>query len=51
MKVRAICVSEKGIEKRVVGYYGHKRRREGEVFSLVPQKRKDGTIITPEQQF
>ena len=49
MKVRAT----------MLGYYGHKRRREGQEFELEPIKRlrkqADGTMkeitISPEQQF
>ena len=49
MRVRAIAL----------GYYGHKRRREGDTFTLEPIKRirkdKDGNMreitITTEQQF
>ena len=45
MKVRA----------KMMGYYLHKRRREGVVFDLVTvkKKHKDGKIevITPEKQF
>ena len=33
------------------GYYGHKRRREGEVFDLNPVKNKKGTVIPAEAQF
>jgi hypothetical protein len=37
-----------------IGYYGHRRRREGEVFDLAPRKiLKDGkeVVLSPEQQF
>lgn len=51
MRVRAKFVSEKGREGRVVGYYGDKRVREGQIFTLVPLKRKDGTILSVQQQF
>lgn len=49
MKVRA-----KGDPSNWVGYYGHVRRRGGDVFELVPIKTiKNGKPITimPEQQF
>lgn len=51
MKVRAKTKSPNGQEKRMMGYYNHKRIREGDVFELVAKKRVDGTIITAEQQF
>lgn len=55
MKVRAKLISENGKENRVVGYYGHRRIREGEVFELVTQKGLDRfgnkVVRTPEQQF
>lgn len=55
MKVRARLVSEDGKEGRVVGYYGNRRIREGEVFEIVTIKGKDreGNIVTrkPEDQF
>lgn len=35
MKVKATTGTEPG---RVVGYYDHKRRREGEVFDLINDK-------------
>ena len=41
MKVKAIQM----------GYYQHKRRREGEVFELEAIKGKDGQIIPAEKQF
>lgn len=41
MKVKAIRL----------GYYQHKRRREGDVFELESVKGKDGEIISPEKQF
>lgn len=45
MKVRALKL----------GYYQHKRRREGDVFTLVPVKAvdKDGKsyVVPPEKQF
>lgn len=51
MKVRAKFVSENGKEGRVVGYFGNRRIREGQVFEIVPLKDKEGKIISPEQQF
>lgn len=51
MRVRAKFVSDKGREGRVVGYYGEKRIREGEIFTLVPRKMVDGKILSAEQQF
>ena len=51
MRVRAKSVSENGKENRVVGYFGDRRIREGQIFTLVPRKRKDGTIESVEQQF
>lgn len=32
------------------GYYGEKRRYEGDVFDLVPIKLKDGSVVAPEKQ-
>lgn len=55
MKVRAKLISDGGKEGRVVGYYGNRRIKEGEVFDLVTVKGKDrnGNIVTrkPEDQF
>lgn len=34
-----------------LGYYEHKRRREGAEFFLIPIEDKDGNIIPPEKQF
>ena len=51
MRVRAKLISEGGKEGRVVGYYGDKRIKEGQIFTLVPRKRKDGSIESVEQQF
>ena len=47
------------VRATALGYYGHKRRKEGQEFVLEPIKRlrkdKDGNmreiVITPEQQF
>lgn len=41
MKVRAISL----------GYQDNRRRYPGDVFVLTPITKRDGTIITPEQQF
>lgn len=51
MRVRAKFVSEGGKEGRVVGYYGDKRVREGQIFVLQPRKRKDGSVESIQQQF
>ena len=51
MKVRAKLISENGEDGKMVGYYDHIRIREGQIFELVPRKRKDGTIISCEEQF
>lgn len=51
MRVRAKCVSKNGVEKRVMGYYGHQRIREGEMFDLVPYTGQDGKIVSAEKQF
>lgn len=50
MKVRAKCISKDGGEGRVMGYYGHRRIKEGQVFDLVPYT-KDGKIVSAEMQF
>lgn len=34
-----------------LGYYEHKRRREGDVFTLVERKDRFGKIMTAKQQF
>lgn len=48
------------VQAMQLGYYQHKRRREGDVFTLVPIKSKQRDpktgemkeiVITPEQQF
>lgn len=51
MKVRAKTFSKDETDKRVVGYYNHRRIREGEMFTLIPYKQKDGTVVSSEQQF
>lgn len=33
------------------GYHGLRRRKTGDVFVLMPRKKKDGTVVTPDQQF
>jgi len=39
------------VKPTCLGYYGDKRRREGEVFDLVPRQDRKGKIITVEEQF
>lgn len=51
MKVRAKFVSENGREKRVVGYFGDIRIREGQIFEILPKEDKNGNIISAEKQF
>ena len=34
-----------------LGYYGHKRRKAGDIFELVPMKNRDGSVTSVEQQF
>lgn len=51
MRVKAKCISKNGVENRVMGYYGHRRIREGQVFDLVPYTGQDGKIVSAEKQF
>lgn len=43
------------VQATQLGYYQHKRRREGEIFELVEvkgfDKDKNPILLTPEQQF
>lgn len=34
-----------------LGYYDHRRRREGDVFTLKPYQTRDGKVVSAKQQF
>lgn len=39
------------VQATQLGYYEHKRRREGDVFTLVPRKDRYGNTMTAKAQF
>lgn len=39
------------VQATQLGYYEHKRRREGDVFELVERKDRHGKVMTVNQQF